>query len=183
MNIPFIKVITKINLFIIYYLLYIINYKGLNLFQIIYLHIIKNINPIDYNNDNDLLYRYIVIFIVTSPWLIRNKFPINKFSDNYNKIDKKSSTLIRILYRIKKYQYVFYKHFLLHGLNISMIFNGGNNLVNSQLFRLYWILLNTAYVFEFFLQTLVKKVLILFYIIIIITIIIIIIRNIYYKIE
>ena len=132
-------------------------YQYLNLFQILYLHITKNLQPLNYNNDNDLLYRYILLFIVTSLWLIRYKYPINKFSDNYNNIDKRSSTLIRVLYRIKKYQYIFYKHFLLHGLNISIVVYGSNNLVSSQLFRLYWMLLNTAYTFEFFLQTLVKK--------------------------
>lgn len=132
-------------------------YQGLNLFQILYLHITKGLTSMNRYHDNDILHRCILLFTVTSPWILRSFFPINKFSDNYNNIDKKSSTLIRVLYRIKKYQYVFYKHFLLHGLNISIIIYGGNNLVSSQLFRLYWMLLNTAYVFEFFLQTLVKK--------------------------
>ena len=139
-----------------------------------------------------LLLRLALCMVTVTPWLIRSWFPINRFSDNYNKFDDKSSTLIRILYRIKKYQYVFYKHFLLFGLNLSIALyalelnsnsttcvsstptavsntNTGScmNLRFSNLFtadmnmnivfRLYWLILNTSYVMEFFLQTLVKK--------------------------
>jgi len=115
----------------------------------------------------DLPYRLALLFIVTSPWLIRQRFPIHKFSDNYknnsnnknNKVNEDGSNfagLIRILYRLKKYQYVFYKHFLLHGLNITIAITG-IAFGNEFLFRLYWLLLNTSYVMEFFLQTLVKK--------------------------
>ena len=101
---------------------------------------------------------------------------MHPFSDNYNKLDKRSTLLIRILYRLKKYQYIFYKHFLLHGLNLSLALYSLNTwylipipeqhtnanatqleLGNNRLFRLYWLLLNTSYVMEFFLQTLVKK--------------------------
>ena len=81
---------------------------------------------------------------------------MNHFSDNYNKIDEKSSSLIRVMYRIKKYQYVFYKHFLLHGLNITVALKA-MNICDSEDFRWYWLLLNTSYVMEFFMQTLVKK--------------------------
>lgn len=161
-------------------------YQFLNLLQIIYIHsysYIPNIN---------LWYRIAASLLITSPWLIRHHFPIHKFSDNYIKIDQKSSNLVRFLYRIKKYQYIFYKHFLLHGLNISLAcytlpmfmthnsssdlhaikistianFNASaSNAVSvdvstfgsNRLFRLYWLLLNTSYVMEFFLQTLVKK--------------------------
>ena len=35
--------------------------------------------------------------------------------------------------------------------------NHSDLLLNIQLFRVYWILLNTSYVMEFFLQTLVKR--------------------------
>ena len=54
-----------------------------------------------------------------TPWLVRDQFPVNKFSDNYTKGQNKTS-LISLLYRAKKYQYIFYKHVLLHGLNVSV---------------------------------------------------------------
>ena len=122
-------------------------YQGLNLIQIIYLH---TINP-----SVSLPMRVVCAVFVTLPWLARGLFPINKFSDNY-KNSTDAMTLIGILYRTKKYQYVFYKHFLLHGLNISVALSG-ECLARRQDFRPYWMLLNTSYVMEFFLQTLVKK--------------------------
>lgn len=123
-------------------------YQGLNLLQIIYLHLIQPEMP--------LVARLGLLSVVTLPWYFRDRFPVNRFSDNYNEIDVRSSFLIRLLYRIKKYQYVFYKHFLLHGLNITVALTG-ENLTRLRVFRLYWLLLNTSYVMEFFLQTLVKK--------------------------
>ena len=60
------------------------------------------------------------------------------------------------MYRIKKYQYIFYKHFLLHGLNISVALDG-LKIARGDDFRVYWLCLNISYVMEFFLQTLVKK--------------------------
>ena len=77
-----------------------------------------------------------------------------------------------MLYRMKKYQYVFYKHFMLHGLNVGVAIDGFDglrkprtggtpigriSLVDATPFRLYWLGLNAAYVMEFFLQTLVKR--------------------------
>lgn len=171
-------------------------YQFLNLLQIIYIHSYSCIPNMSLGCSIALS------LLATSPWLIRHKFPIHKFSDNFNKIDQKSSSFIRFLYRIKKYQYIFYKHFLLHGLNMSLachalpILNSyhsaigthhsysmnyisitdtdipstytsttasaSSNIIpltlgNNRSFRLYWLLLNTAYVMEFFLQTLVKK--------------------------
>ena len=123
-------------------------YQGLNLIQILFLH------SLEYCPNT--FHRILLTLAATSPWLCRHIFPIHAFSDNYTKIDPRSSDLIRFLYFIKKYQYVFYKHFLLHGLNISLsLFH--HNVVHSREFRLYWILLNLSYVMEFFLQTLVKK--------------------------
>jgi len=65
------------------------------------------------------------------------------------------------LYRIKKAQYVFYKHVILHGLNISMALSDDNDKKTSIPYgtewRVFWLLLNTSYVMEFFLQTLVKR--------------------------
>jgi len=123
-------------------------YQAINLVQVLFFHFA----PL-YSNWS---WRLGALMLATSPWLLRSQFPINKFSDNYNKEDERSSTFIRILYRTKKYQYVFYKHFLLHGLNISVAYSG-IIMTNRFDFRLYWILLNTSYVMEFFLQTLVKK--------------------------
>ena len=117
-------------------------YQIINLFQIIFLHIITY-------KDTIFIWRCVYTFLVTFPWSVRSNFPTHSFSDNYNKIDDKSTTMIRVLYRIKKYQYVFYKHFLLHGLNISVaLYN--YHLPNKDIFRLYWLLLNTSYVMEFF---------------------------------
>ena len=69
-----------------------------------------------------------------------------------------------MLYRMKKWQYLLYKHCLLHGLNASLALSGGRLLdggaaaiVSTPAFRLYWMCLNTAYVMEFFMQTLVKR--------------------------
>lgn len=123
-------------------------YQGVNLIQAWYLHAVSQ--------ETTVRTRIILLFLVTAPWLIRGKFPVNSFSDNYNKEDGKSSDFIRIMYRVKKYQYVFYKHFLLHGLNLSVAIYG-YELANKPEFRLYWLLLNLSYVMEFFLQTLVKK--------------------------
>lgn len=124
-------------------------YQGLNLVQIAVFHIVSGIHC-------SLYVRCSLAIVSVSPWLIRHLFPVNKFSDNYNKVDPKSSNLIRILYRLKKYQYLFYKHFLLHGLNITVTI-ANINICNDHYFRLYWCLLNTSFVCEFFLQTCVKK--------------------------
>ena len=98
-------------------------------------------------------------FAAVLPWHWRSYFPVNSFSANYVKVGRNSTQLTRLLYRIKKWQYVFYKHCLLHGLNASVAIasSGGEPLVNRRYFRLYWLCLNTAYVMEFFLQTLVKR--------------------------
>ena len=75
-------------------------------------------------------------------------------------------TLIGALYRLKKYQYLLYKHLLLHGLNASLAAGvslfasstaASTSLAATQEWRLYWTCLNIAYVHEFFLQTLVKR--------------------------
>ena len=92
------------------------------------------------------------------PWLARGRFPVNSFSANYAKPGFGGSTpLIRFLYRMKKWQYLLYKHCLLHGLNASVAATHAGALVHERHFRLYWLCLNTAYVCEFFMQTLVKR--------------------------
>ena len=132
-------------------------YQGINLVQIIYIHLLSYAtNPFD---------KAALCLAATAPWLFRNKFPIHSFSSNYSPMNKdpKNTLIIKVLYRIKKYQYVFYKHFLLHGLNISLALRRGIDsgdspaVCISPVFRVYWLLLNTAYTMEFFLQTLVKK--------------------------
>ena len=62
------------------------------------------------------------------------------------------------LYRIKKGQYMFYKHVILHGVNISMVISSVKNdaIPYSIAWRVFWILLNTSYVMEFFMQSIVK---------------------------
>jgi hypothetical protein len=126
-------------------------YQIINLIQILYFHIIE----INYNFN--LWQRLFLVFLASSYWYYRDTYPVNKFSDNYIKIDKKSNSFIRIMYRLKKkYQYIFYKHVLLHGFNISIALSY-DHIVHNPNFRLYWIFLNTSYVMEFFLQTLVKK--------------------------
>jgi hypothetical protein len=100
------------------------------------------------------------------PWLARGRFPVNAFSANYKKPGVGGATpLIRFLYRMKKWQYLLYKHGLLHGLNASVAVGRcmphaapcPPPLVVTAHFRLYWLCLNTAYVNEFFMQTLVRR--------------------------
>jgi hypothetical protein len=131
-------------------------YQILNLLQILFIHSLVII-------DNYPLHtRLFFAFIASSFWFFRSLFPVNKFSDNYTK-GQDTLSLISILYRTKKYQYVFYKHFLLHGLILSLAASGqsGESIhvisTSKDIFRLYWLSLNTSYVMEFFLQTLVKK--------------------------
>jgi hypothetical protein len=124
-------------------------YQILNFTQIIFLHTVA------LNRELSLLSRLALVFLASSLWLIRSWFPVNKFSDNYTK-GQDVWTLISILYRTKKYQYIFYKHFLLHGLSATVaVYN--LSIPNEAYFRFYWLCLNTSYVMEFFLQTLVKK--------------------------
>ncbi len=116
----------------------------------------------------------------TALWLARGRVPVHSFSANYAPGGGGGGDgLVALLYRLKKYQYVFYKHFLLHGLNISLalapLLEHAGVLMRplaapgdlgaaadalaagSGYFRLYWLGLNTAYTMEFFLQTFVKR--------------------------
>ena len=128
-------------------------YQGINLVQITYLHALQSITS--------ARVRMLIAGAALLPWLARTRFPVNSFSKNYQPgaySGKHSTRLTRFLYRIKKWQYVFYKHCLLHGLNASLAVAGsGSSLASDRSFRLYWLCLNTAYVHEFFLQTLVKR--------------------------
>lgn len=125
-------------------------YQLLNLGQILYLYAIARL-------DESPLARACLCVLMLLPWLFRGLFPINSFSANYAKPGVGGSTrLIRFLYRMKKYQYILYKHALLHGVNVTVAIDGGA-LVATPYFRTYWLCLNIAYVNEFFMQTLVKR--------------------------
>ena len=120
-------------------------------------------------SSTSVLLRLLLLFLVTTPWMLRANFPVHHFSANYS--NKTGTTLYDVLYRLKKYQYVFYKFFLLHGLNVTIaLFYHNHHFAEAHsdsiflpsfpisfAFRLYWLSLNTAYVMEFFLQTLVKR--------------------------
>jgi len=108
-------------------------YQILNLVQIIFLHC--QYFPLSLES------RIALAVLATSPWLFRSWFPVNKFSDNYT--SGMPVTFTAFLYRIKKYQYMFYKHCLLHGLNVSVALNG-NYIASESSFRLYWLSLNAA---------------------------------------
>eukprot|EP00466_Bigelowiella_natans_P010047 jgi/Bigna1/90330/estExt_fgenesh1_pg.C_670084 len=149
-------------------------YQGLNLAQIIYIHlvpeVIQNCVSTMSPSISGKAARISIALLVTLPWLVRSYFPVNRFSDNYAKLSAKKPSnaaagaldwIIPHLYRLKKYQYIFYKHFLLHGLNVSIALKdwivGVRSLATQEYFKWYWLGLNTAYVMEFFLQTLVKR--------------------------
>jgi hypothetical protein len=127
-------------------------------------------------------HRMTALFIVSVPWVIRKRFPVHSFSSNWNTIQFDNPRTKRVLtsttkhqenklYRVKKWQYLFYKHFILHGLNISMAtfppqtINPSSPIPQqphlclpfSRHWRIFWLSLNASYVLEFFLQTLVKR--------------------------
>ena len=160
-------------------------YQGLNLLQAIYLHTITCIMTNDNHEyiikvlsnyiDNTLVsstdevivgLKIICLWLVTSPWHLRKWFPVHSFSSNwkYNNNSNKKQDIEIILYKIKKWQYIFYKHVILHGINISMIlsqYDTNNNISTmipySTSWRIFWVALNSSYVMEFLLQTLVKR--------------------------
>jgi len=122
-------------------------YQGLNLAQVLYLHIVWRL-PSQH-------LRAALALVVAIPWWFRGRFPVNRFSDNYRS-EGTARTVVGVMYRVKKWQYLAYKHVLLHGLNVTVAMTGVR-LAGTPAFQLYWLLLNTAYVMEFFLQTLVRR--------------------------
>ena len=52
--------------------------------------------------------RFAFAALATAPWLFRSRFPINRFSDNYTKAGTQPKSLVGVLYRVKKWQYVAY---------------------------------------------------------------------------
>jgi hypothetical protein len=131
-------------------------YQALNLLQALYLHAIPLLrSPWE---------RFLVLAGVSSPWLIRNWFPVHPFSQNWKDagVFMKQGSLETLLYRIKKWQYLLYKHVLLHGINLIAclgppIETGSSPIVHDPSWRLYWVCLNASYVMEFFLQSMVKR--------------------------
>jgi len=165
-------------------------YQGVNLVQVVFLHLVTW--KVDLDDEERLSIvvfgkRFGMLVLVTLPWAIRKRFPVNSFSANWRKNDemnkKKNNRhdnggirvgtekeskylwLINGMYRFKKWQYVFYKHVILHGLNISVAssYQSYKNDTTSlplpltPQWRIFWLLLNTSYVMEFFLQSLVKR--------------------------
>ena len=155
-------------------------YQLFNLIQVFYLRYVCWVGEL-YGTQGVIA----ALTMTTSVWLLRSFFPTNRFSDNYvqkvlaSTSDRNGTTRApsrdfasstSFMYRLKKYQYVFLKHFLQHGLNVgvamtsvqrldtdSKIANAPALLVDSNAFRLYWLTMNSAFVMEFFMQTLVKK--------------------------
>jgi len=165
-------------------------YQIVNLCQAVYLHLITYWMATDASSSSvvsSMAYnsRLMLLLLVTLPWAVRRKFPVNSFSANWTTeqqqlnetSDKKvkagtkrsSNNHINNMYRIKKWQYIFYKHVILHGLNISIAFPKGGisnfkyvdtdhlPLPLTTEWRIFWIALNTSYVMEFFLNSLVKR--------------------------
>lgn len=149
-------------------------YQIINLCQAVYLH------TITYWMASSVTYisRLVSLLFVTLPWVVRRKFPVNSFSANWTTKQQQSDTIskekfkggtkrssnnhINNMYRIKKWQYIFYKHVILHGLNISIAFprrgfNFKNEIIDTDHlplpltteWRIFWIALNTSYVMEY----------------------------------
>jgi hypothetical protein len=120
-------------------------YQIVNCVNVLCLHAFSHVDRVSL--------RCALCVLATSVWLLRDRFPVHSFMANYS---GQPLTVTNVLYRLKKWQYVFLKHCLLHGLNVSAVFSAAN-LPVSRNFRLYWLALNASYTFEFFLQTLVKR--------------------------
>ena len=133
-------------------------YQRLNLVQILYLHFCDAW-------EEDVRAKAGLVLATTLGWASQARYPVNSFSKNYGGGGENGGTfdsLENFLYRAKKWQYVFYKTCLLHGLNVSAAIgfgrsSGNRSSTSGTFFQLYWLCLNASYVMEFFLQTLVKK--------------------------
>ena len=141
-------------------------YQRLNLVQILYLHFCDAWEEDDVCS---VAKTTGLALATTLGWASRKRYPVNSFSKNYSgdgggkgENGGTFDSLENFLYRAKKWQYVFYKTCLLHGLNVSAAIGFGRSRSNRSstsgtFFQLYWLCLNASYVMEFFLQTLVKK--------------------------
>lgn len=136
------------------------------------------------------LHVFLCFAFVTCPWIVRRShFPVHSFSANWRKehhpqqkkqilsLKKQKDTtsmnsikcfdsspsidIELLLYKIKKSQYIFYKHVVFFGMNLCALTctleSTPDPFIVSHSWRIFWLALNTSYVFEFFLQTLVKR--------------------------
>lgn len=115
-------------------------YQVLNLLQAGYLHCLPAVRGTPRR-------AALCLLVTGAPWLVRHRFPVNSFSKNYA---DSPWTLVNVLYRLKKYQYMAYKHALLFGMNASLALSSSRDCLpqTNRSFRLYWVLLNAAYVLE-----------------------------------
>lgn len=167
-------------------------YQAMNLWQALYLHTITWVGGDDgamATIRQSMIGRVTLLWSVTAPWGLRHLFPVHSFSANWSSGNRngrirKSNTnegqrirlgtqingdgmaTINRMYRVKKWQYIFYKHVILHGLNVSVAFPGYSYNYNNGdcaflpltiQWRVFWLALNTSYVMEFFLQSMVKR--------------------------
>ena len=149
-------------------------YQVVNLIQAVYLHLMTWVWELQ---NSPVVLRLLAVLVVTSPWWVRRRFPVHSFSANWTvKRPTKQTSIAQesehfagmemLLYRVKKWQYIFYKHVILHGVNISVAFPARRqnrySLVEDMLpltssWRIFWLALNMSYVMEFFMQSLVKR--------------------------
>ena len=128
-------------------------YQGLNVCQVLYLQFLTGSTQ-----DWPVSMRFVSLFVVSAPWYVRRQFPVHSFSNNWKHVHHSTTVAETIMYKVKKWQYVFYKHVILHGLNITVCVEPHRFREANQIqWQLFWICLNTAYVLEFFLQSLVKR--------------------------
>jgi hypothetical protein len=133
-------------------------YQFMNVWQALFLHLMAYA----WNSHHSWpdWQRWIALLGVTAPWYVRSRFPVNSFSQNWKKAapseQQSDRNLETLLYRIKKGQYLFYKHVVLHGVNLALSLQP-SSLVTTKPWRIFWLCLNTAYAMEFFLQSLVRR--------------------------
>ncbi len=124
-------------------------YQFLNLWQALYLHSISYLSQYSM--------RWCALLVVTAPWYFRHYLPVHSFQQNWQTTPlQQRTTMETILYKVKKGQYLFYKHVVLHGLNLTLCVKPVA-MTNAPEWRIFWLCLNTSYVMEFFLQSLVKR--------------------------
>lgn len=143
-------------------------YQGLNLCQAMYLHAMHHCHA----SNAPIWVRFFLLWLVTAPWIFRSLFPVSSFSHNWKLHHERQNSSQRqnnthpvniswelLMYKVKKAQYIFYKHCILHGINITVLLmpDAPERIPLGRAWRIFWILLNASYVFEFFLQTLVKR--------------------------
>lgn len=129
-------------------------YQVLNLVQISYIQAMQLFETSWPDKLRTAPMRLFALFWATSPWFFRRSFPVHSFQSNWT-LTEKHTKIETILYRLKKGQYIFYKHAVLHGLNISICLRP--SLPLGLDFMIFWLCLNTSYVMEFFMQTMVKR--------------------------